>query len=272
MRQTNAVREGLRSGDVQFGANVETGSPRLVEIYGDLGLDWVWIDLEHKNPAGFDTDWLEHRVRAAEAAGTELLVRVPTGEPALVRKVLDAGVRNVLIPRVRTVEEVTRAVRAGRFAFDGGPGRRGLGKGRSSSYGSAYAPGQDDYVGREDENTMVGVLVENQEAVENIEDITAVPELGFVLPGFGDLSVSLEQTLEYDDPAVTDAIERVEAACAADDVPMLGVLGGHFSDVASAREAAADGYRLLGLGHDFAAVREVLGGRLAEFGGAFEDQ
>lgn len=272
MRQINAVKEGLEADEVQFGANVETGSPRLVEIYGDIGLDWVWLDLEHKNPAGFDADWLEHRVRAAAAAGTELLVRVPTGEPALVRKVLDAGVRNVLVPRVRTAAEVTRAVRAGRFTFDGEPGRRGLGKGRSSSYGSAYAPGEDEYVTREDAQTMVGVLIENREAVENIDDIVGVPDLGFVLPGFGDLSVSLGRTLKYDHPEVTDAIERVEAACADHGVPMLGVLGGHFTDGESAREAVANGYRLLGLGHDFAAVREVLGSRHAEFAGEVRTQ
>lgn len=272
MQQHNEVRSLLERDEVAFGANVETGSPRLVELYGDLGFDWVWLDMEHKNPAGFDAEWLEHRVRAAECADTELLVRVPTADPAMVRKVLDTGVRNILVPRVRTAEITRQVVRAAHFRYDDGPGERGLGKGRSSSYGDAYGTDRPDvYPDGEDDNVLVGVLLEHHEAVEDIAEITAVPDLGFVLPGFGDLSVSLDRILQYDDQEVIDAIERIESACVDADVPMLGVSGGHFDGPGSVNRAIEDGYQLLGLGHDFGAVRAFLGNRLEEHRSVLEE-
>lgn len=271
MQQHNEVRSLLERGDVAFGANVETGSPRLVELYGELGFDWVWLDMEHKNPAGFDAAWLEHRVRAAECAGTELLVRVPTADPSLIRKVLDTGVRNVLVPRVRTAETTREVVRAAKFSYDGGPGERGLGKGRSSSYGGAYGTDRPDaYPNGEDDAVLVGVLLEHHEAAENAAEIAAVPDLGFVLPGFGDLSVSLDKTLRYDDREVTAAIERIESACRDADVPMLGVSGGHFDGPGDLERAIDDGYGVLGLGHDFGAVRAFLGNRLEDHRAAIE--
>jgi 2-keto-3-deoxy-L-rhamnonate aldolase RhmA len=43
-----------------------------------------------------DSPTLENLTRAAEVAGTTLLVRLPSGDGDAVRKALDAGVRNVL--------------------------------------------------------------------------------------------------------------------------------------------------------------------------------
>jgi len=77
-------------------------------------------------------------IRAAECTGTELLIRMSSADLSFVWKVFDTGVRNVLVPRVRTAETARRVVRAGRFSYEDGPGARGLGKGRSSSYGSSY--------------------------------------------------------------------------------------------------------------------------------------
>jgi len=56
MQQDNAVSAALKRDDVALGANVETGLPRLVEIYGDLGFDWVWVHTEHENVSGFDAE------------------------------------------------------------------------------------------------------------------------------------------------------------------------------------------------------------------------
>jgi 2-dehydro-3-deoxyglucarate aldolase len=82
----------------------------LVEVFGDLGLDFVWLDFEHTGPSAYDSKVFENLTRAAEGAGTELLVRTPSGDPEIIRKILDTGVRNLLIPRIETAEEVKRAV------------------------------------------------------------------------------------------------------------------------------------------------------------------
>lgn len=255
--QQNRLADLRETDDVYLGAGVETGSEQLVELYGTLGLDWVWLDLEHKNGTPLDGAGLERLVRAAQCGGTELVVRLPDGEPATIRKVLDTGVRNVVVPRVETASDVERAVRAGRFEYDGEPGDRGLAQGRASAYGTAF-DGERPYHEIEDANVQVGVLIENRTAVENIQEIVTVPELGFVFPGPGDLGVSMGRTLEYEDPEMRALIERVHEACIDHGVPLLGVQNSNFAGASGLRKAVDQGYRLVSLGDEFAFVAEAI--------------
>ncbi len=77
----NDLRHTLESDDVALGILENTYSPMLVEFYGELGLDFVWIDLEHAGPSPFDGERLEALLRAADVSGTELLVRLPEPDP-----------------------------------------------------------------------------------------------------------------------------------------------------------------------------------------------
>ena len=261
MDQRNAIKFGLESDRILLGAAVETGSPIIVEICGSLGLDWAWIDLEHKNQSAWDSSYVEHLTRAAECSGIELIVRLPNGDPALIRKVLDAGVRTILVPRVETADQLRRAIRAARFEYDGSPGERGLSQGRSSNFGAS----ESDYHLVEDENVLVGALLESQTAVENLDEILAVPDLGFVFPGPGDLGVSIGHTKQYGHPEVLDALETIRVSCVERGIPLKGVFGSNFTNEEEAAEAVAGGFQLLGLGNEFKAVRQVFGERLKWF-------
>lgn len=260
----NAFRDGLADGDLQMGAGALSCSPTVVEALGRLGLDYVWIDLEHSGVSPTDSTALEGLARAADVAGTELLVRIPSPDPAVVRKVLDASVRNVVIPRVETAAEVRRAVEASRFVYDGDPGDRGAGLGRANYWGEDVTGGEDvsvDYRRREDESVSVGVNVENITAVENLDDILSVPELGFVLLGHNDLSVSMGAT--PDDDEVVAAIERYRETASSMGVPHGRSVGTNPDAVAA---AVADGYDFLLLGNEVAAARDVYGALLDAHG------
>lgn len=256
--RTNAVKERIESGEVALGVLDNTYSPTLVEFYGDLGVDFVWLDFEHGGPSPWDATALGDLLRAAEGTGTEILARVPTTEPALVRTVLDAGVRNVFLSRVQTAEEVERAARATRFEYDGEPGDRGMANPRARRWGLA-----DDYVATEDEAVFFGVTIENSEAVEAIDDIVAVPELDFVFAGPLDLSVSTGHPGELDHPDVQEGIESVRSTAVESDVA-LGGLGLGMDDV---NEKAAQGYQLLHVGSTTGAVKSAVTGWLDGFDG-----
>jgi 2-dehydro-3-deoxyglucarate aldolase len=252
----NALRRTLEVGDVAFGVLDNAYSPTLVEFYGELGVDFVWIDLEHGGPSPWDGDRLEGLLRAAELSGTELLVRLPTAEPGLVRKALDVGVRNLFLSRVETPEEVERAVRAARFRDDRderGAGERGLASPRASRWGLV-----DDYVRREDAATTIGTTIETREAVDRIDEILAVPDLGFVFAGPFDLSVALGHPGEPTHAEVEAAVETVRSAAVDAGVPLGGL--GFGTDDAVAK--AANGYQLVNLGSTTGALRATVEGWL----------
>ncbi|MFC7095962.1 HpcH/HpaI aldolase family protein [Halobaculum marinum] len=238
------IRQHLDDGGVALGVLDSAYSPTLVELYGELGVDFVWIDLEHGGPSP-DGPELEHLLRAAERSGTDLLVRTPDTDPTTVRKCLDLGVRSLFLPRVESAHEVSKAVKSARFRVDGVPGDRGLASPRASRWGTV-----DDYVDREDRETLVGTTVETRAAVDDIDNILEVPELGFVFVGPFDLSVALGHPGEVDHPAVQDAVETVVSAALAADVP-VGGLGFGMDDV---NEKVDAGYRILNMGSTTGAL------------------
>ncbi|NEU55908.1 HpcH/HpaI aldolase/citrate lyase family protein [Halorussus sp. MSC15.2] len=256
--RTNRLRRLLDGDDVALGVLDNTYSPTLVEFYGELGLDFVWTDLEHAGPSPWDGERLDDLLRAADATDIELLVRIPSPDPALVRKALDAGVRNLFVSRVETAEEVRRAVRASRFRYDGDAGDRGFANPRASRWGTA-----DDYVRTEDEETLVGVTIENRTALDNLDEILDVPELGFAFVGPLDLAVSFGHPGEPNHQEVQDAVAEIERASIDAGVP-LGGLGFGMADV---NEKADSGYQILNLGSTTGAVKQVVTSWLDDYDG-----
>jgi len=264
MGRINEVRQTVESDGFIVGAEAKTASPRLVQVYGELGVDFVWIDLEHTGPSPYDAEALEELARAAMVGDTQLLVRIPSGaNPAQIRKVISSGIRNILVSRIETAADARRAVRAARIVHDGEPGERGISSGAVNNW--SYPDFNDaDFVPREDANVFVGLMMEQEAAVENADEILAVPDVGFVYIGPGDLSVSLGHPLELDHPEVTSSIERIREACEDAGVPYgRSVLN---NDVSHARSMIADGHQILRFGSEIYAARRFFGERLDELG------
>lgn len=253
----NELRATVEDGGVALGVLDDLYSPEMVEIYGDLGFDFVWHDLEHAGPSPRDADALAGLLRAADATGTELLVRVPSPDPATIRKALDTGVRNLFVSHVESAEDVHKAVEAARFSYDGAPGTRGFANPRASRWGRA-----EDYAASEDRETMIGVTIEEPAAVEAIEEILSVPELGFVFLGPLDLAVATGHPGEPDHPEVEEAVGTVVSAARDADVA-IGGLGFGEEDVA---EKIDDGYQILHTGSTTAAAAGALESWPEEFG------
>jgi 2-dehydro-3-deoxyglucarate aldolase len=192
---------------------------------------------------------MEDLLRAAERSNLELLVRLPDTDPTLVRKALDLGVRSVFLPRVETESEVRKAVRSARFQYDDGSGDRGLGSPRARRWGLV-----DDYVATEDGETWVGVTIETEASIANLDDILAVPELGFVFIGPLDLSVSLGHPGDIGHPEVQEAVETVRSKAVDAGVPVAG-LGFGMDDV---NEKAENGYQILNLGSTTGALEQTV--------------
>ena len=245
-------RVGRRLSDDQIvrGVGATTFDPAVVETAGSAGMDFVWLDLEHKGPSPSDSNALENLVRAAERSDTELLVRPPTPEPWLVRKILDAGVSNLLLPRVESADEVRQAIRATEFVYADAPGGRGGAVSFASDWGrEGYEP---------DENSpTVGVMFETAAAVEQLEEILAVPGLAFVYLGPADLSISLGHPFETDHPSVREAVKSIRQGCEEADIPV----GRSVAEPEAVADAVDEGWQLLRYVDEIDALRQ----RLAEF-------
>ena len=258
MRTENGFRRALENDETVFGASCATFSPTVIETLGKIGFDFVWLDFEHSGPSPYDSTVFEELTRAAETADIEFHVQIPKPVRPLVRKVLDAGVRTILIPRIETAEQLRPAVEAAYFSYDGDVGDRGVGVGRSGEW-AGYV---DSFIGNEDEEVLVGTMIENQRAVDNIEEILDIPQLGFTFVGAADLSMSLSggDPLADNQEAVQGSIDRAREASLAADVPV----GRIKNTVEDARQAVDDGYQIIRIGGDISAMKATLGDRLSD--------
>ena len=256
MGMENIVRDRLERGESVFGVRLRSFSTTLLQVLGQVDVEYGYLDLEHAGFSPYDSTSLENMQMSAENVGISLVVRLPAAEPSMVRKVLDAGIRTIIVPRVETAKEVKRVVCASRYTYDEGPGKRGFGTSMTNDWGVR----PDGYTEREDNSVLVGIMLETKSAVENLQKIVSTPELGFVKIGAGDLSVSLGHPQEYENPKVQDAIEKVEQVCVKNDVP----LGRGVSSVESARKAMNNGYTLIDIGGDVEILRSMLKKRVDE--------
>src|SRR5262249_5969981 len=173
-----------------------------VEIIGGLGFDFVVIDEEH---APFDRVAIDAALLAARAAGTAGIVRVAEPTPAKLLAVLDDGATGVLVPPVSpraTPRDLVAACRyrGGRRGFSNSP--------RAGGYGTL---GMWDHVKAADATVTCIAMIEDPEALDEIDAIVAVDGLDGVFIGRGDLTVAFG-VADASAPEVRSACERITAA------------------------------------------------------------
>ncbi len=73
-----------------------------LEVAANCGADWIGVDLQHGTLQPCDVVGL---LRVAEQAGLPLLTRMPSHDPALISRAIDAGVNGIIIPGVDTAAQ-----------------------------------------------------------------------------------------------------------------------------------------------------------------------
>ncbi|MCO5066871.1 MAG: aldolase/citrate lyase family protein [Rhizobiaceae bacterium] len=152
------------------------------EILGLVGFDFVVIDQEH---APLDRQATDQILLGTRAGGLAGLVRVAESTPAKLLAALDDGAAGVLVPHVssaRKAEDVAAACRyrGGSRGFFNSP--------RAGGYSSLSIW---KHVDVNDEAVTVIAMIDDPEALDELDAIMAVPSIDSVFIGRGDLTVAL---------------------------------------------------------------------------------
>jgi 2-keto-3-deoxy-L-rhamnonate aldolase RhmA len=232
----NKLRERLRRQETSYGLWVTLESPTITEIAGALGVDWVCVDTEHGH---LDYREVMEHVRAVRGSETSVLVRVPDVRRDALKRVLDIGAHGVLLPLVRTREDVELGMHFGRYPPRGD---RGVGGERAVQWGLGF----QEYLDHANEETLIIPLIETVEAVQNIDAILAVPGLEAIFFGPSDLSTRYGYLGQWEGPGVADKILEVKDKAARLGIG-AGVMATSLDDGLLRRD---QGFRLIGLGSD----------------------
>lgn len=212
----NPAKERMRKGDVALGMIVRAArTPDIARIAKTSGHDFLFLDAQH---ALYSVETIGNIAQAALGCGVTTIVRSRSVEDPDVPRLLDNGVMGIVFPDVNTAAQARRAVELCRFAP---VGKRSV-SGGYAVFDFAAKPLVESQRVLNDA-TLVVCMVETREAIENIDEIAAVPGVDVIHVGCNDLLSDLGKPGAFGDPIIMDAIDKVMKACKANNKwPGLG--------------------------------------------------
>jgi len=203
MSRSGGLREALKAGQVLVGGWIQIPHPAVAELLASSGLDWVAVDVEH---GAISLPESAQLFRAISACGSVPLVRLPGNEYPVTKRYLDAGAMGAIAPFINTREDAEQLVRCVKYP----PlGARGAGYCVANRFGFEFA----DYFARANDEILTCVQIEHITAIENLDEILAVPEVDAAFIGPYDLTASMGITGEFDHPQYKRALERFLHCC-----------------------------------------------------------
>lgn len=206
----NPVRQQLKEGKPVIGATITVPAPEVAAQAANLGFDFLWIEMEH---SAITLETARNMILATRGLKAIPFIRVPVNELWTAKRALDVGALGVVFPFTSTPELARQAVAACKYPPRG---RRGAGPGLASF----RWPSPEGYYDFADRNAMVIIIIEEARAVEQIEEIAAVPGIDVIFIGTNDLSFSLGARGNQNDPRAVAAIRKIVAAAQKHNIPV----------------------------------------------------
>ena len=236
----NRMKEQLLAGKIVLGAQLRFGSPAIAELFGYAGFDYVVFDSEHapQTPVG-----IQQQIQALAATPATPIVRMLKNDPDAMRPYLDMGAWGTLVPFVNSAEEARLGAQALRYPP---VGTRGYGPARASKFGF-----DGDYFQEANDNMVYLPIIEDEQAVRNIDAILAVEGVDSFIIGPMDLSISLGVPMQFDHPKFRDAIQTIIRAGLAAGKPLgTGIYRGDMFNPDTYKSFVDQGFTLLLAGGD----------------------
>ena len=195
----NSFKRRLRAGETLIGCWCSLANPITTEVLGLAGFDWLLLDGEH---APNDVTTFIPQLMALKDSASAPVVRPSWNDAVEIKRLLDAGFYNILVPFVQTAEDARRAVAATRYPP---AGIRGVSVAqRNNRFGTVA-----DYFRDIDAQITVLVQIESLAGLEAAAEIAAVDGVDGVFVGPSDLAAALGHLGKPGEASVQAAIAQV---------------------------------------------------------------
>lgn len=184
--RANKLRELLNNNKPSLSTHIHSTWPSIVEAIGYTGMfDYVEFVAEY---APYDLYDLDNLCRAAELHDLGMMIKVDQ-EPSrfYAQRAIGSGFQSVLYADCHNVAESKAAIATARPDTPEDQGEFGVGTRRYAYMGYGGSP---DYV-KALQDVVVMLMIEKKGAVEELEEILALPGLDMVQWGGSDYSMSV---------------------------------------------------------------------------------
>jgi 2-keto-3-deoxy-L-rhamnonate aldolase RhmA len=211
--KVNPIRERCAKGESVYGTMIQdVRTPSIGLIMEQAGLDFLFFDMEH---GPFDLGVIADMVKVTRLTTCTPFVRVPNDEYHLMARVLDAGARGIMIPRIESKQQVEDIVANTHYPPVGV-------RGCSAPKGHNDFMPQEmwEFTGQANRENMIILQIEREKAIEDIDDLLSVPGIGGAIMGPNDLALSMgvheKDYMTVLEPAiqkVLDAAKKYKVPC-----------------------------------------------------------
>ena len=193
MRENRAKQKLLNSQVVTVASGHQSSD--MIDFLGQFGFDAMWIETEH-GPVSWEQ--IGDMSRACDLWGMSSIVRVNANEPWLITRTLDRGATGIVVPHVSTKAEAEKAMQSAKYAPIG---YRGM-------FGGRRSYGVSDYFKKANDETIVVVLIEELEAVQNLAEIVTVDDIDVFFVAPSDLAQTMGHIGNHTHPSVQQVIDE----------------------------------------------------------------
>lgn len=245
--QLNQVKRQLQAGKTSLGTMMfefpTTGIGRVAAV---AGAEFAVYDMEH---TGWDIETIRMLIATTPREQMVPIVRIPACDYHFVARVLDGGAMGIMVPMVETEEQARSLVSSAKYPP---VGRRG----------AAFSVAHDDYrndpipdvMRSANDEVLLIAQIETAKGLENVEKIATVPEIDVLWIGLFDLTSSLGIPGQLQHPDTLAAIDRVLAACKANNkIPAVLV-----TSVPEGQAQLQTGFRMVAYGGDLWIYQSAL--------------
>ena len=195
----NLFRQRVLARERLIGFWMSLASHITAEVAGMAGYDWLLLDGEH---APNDVPMFLQQLQALQGSPCAAVGRPASNNAVEIKRMLDIGFYNLLIPFVESAEEARRAVAATRYPPQGMRGVAGLQ--RSNRYGTV-----PDYLATINGHICVLVQIESLPGIEAVDEIAAVEGVDGIFIGPSDLAAALGHIGDPGHPGVQATIRHL---------------------------------------------------------------
>ena len=193
----NRVKRQLQAGQTAIAVSGHHNAD-MIDFLGQFGFDGVWLEGEH---GPVDWDAIGDMSRACDLWGMASVTRVNNNDPGTIMRALDRGTMGIVVPHVNTREAAEQAMKSAKYAP---VGYRGMFGGRQSF-------GVPDYFRHANDQTLIVVLIEEIEAVDNLAEILAVDDIDVFFVAPADLAQTMGHIGNHTHPDVQVTIDKALA-------------------------------------------------------------
>jgi len=228
-----SISNKLQNKEIIIGSWITLAHPGIAEIMASSGFDWLAIDLEHST---ITIKEAEELIRVISLSNVTPLVRLTSNNEEQIKRVMDAGADGVIVPMIKTVDDVMRVVDAIKYPPQG---KRGVGLARAQGYGARF----DEYLDWQKDNSVIIIQIEHIDAVNNLEALLAIDEVDGFIIGPYDLSASMGIPGQFDHADFIVVMKKINEIASRTEVPS----GIHIiePDVEQIIRRIEDGYRFI---------------------------